>query len=348
MPQKGVVLFADGPGPRGCTCGNQVPALMQVANRPIAHHVLDAMATAGVDEVVATGTADVLLDVRRFLSRHRRPSVQVEYAITPGGSDSIAALRAAAPLVGAAPCIVHVADGLLDQPLSSYMSPLHDRSIDLVLVCPAPAVARANGLSVHGGATPTVPSILCDAGIGLFGPGAFRQACGNEAEPRSPGLGTLAQHLSYGGGQVEVQVADGWRRYRGDPYDLLEVNRLALDLLGPQAPHTAGQQTRIEGRVQIDPTATVTRSLIVGPVVVGEGAEISDAYVGPYTSVGPKAQIEGAEIERSIISAGARVRHVGARLVSSLVGPDAHVFRDFSLPRAMRLRVGEGDEVALC
>jgi hypothetical protein len=40
--------------------------------------------------------------------------------------------------------------------------------------------------------------------------------------------------------------------------------------------------------------------------------------------------------------------HVGTRLVSSLVGRGAHVFRDFSLPRAMRLCVGEGDEVALC
>jgi hypothetical protein len=54
------------------------------------------------------------------------------------------------------------------------------------------------------------------------------------------------------------------------------------------------------------------------------------------------------EIERSIILPGASVTHVGGRLVSSLVGRGAHVFRDFSLPRAMRLYVGEGDEVALC
>ena len=58
--------------------------------------------------------------------------------------------------------------------------------------------------------------------------------------------------------------------------------------------------------------------------------------------------IEGVEIERSIISPCARVMHVGARVVSSLVGRGAHVFRDFSLPRAMRLQVAEGDEVALC
>jgi hypothetical protein len=40
--------------------------------------------------------------------------------------------------------------------------------------------------------------------------------------------------------------------------------------------------------------------------------------------------------------------HVGSRLVSSVVGRDARVFRDFSVPRAVRLRVGDGTEIALC
>jgi glucose-1-phosphate thymidylyltransferase len=100
--------------------------------------------------------------------------------------------------------------------------------------------------------------------------------------------------------------------------------------------------------VQIDPTAKVSASVIVGPVVVGAGAEVSNAYIGPYTSIGAEARIEGAEIERSIILPGASIMHVGARLISSLVGRGAHVFRDFSLPRAMRLCVGDGDEVVLC
>lgn len=348
MRQKGVVLFRDGPGHRGCACGHDVPALMHVANRPIAHHVLDAIAAAGVDEVVATGTADVLLDVRRCINGYRPGSLRVEYAVAASGSDSTEALRAAAPLVGAAPCIVHVADGLLDQPLDSYVDLLTQRSTDLVLLCPAPGLQPTNGSPLHRDTPRSIPSLMCDAGIGAFGPGAFRQACASDAQPQSPGLCTLAQRLSASGRHVEVQIADGWRRYSGDPQDLLEVNRLALDLLGPQVRHAASTENRIEGRAQIDPTASVSTSVIVGPVVIGEGAQISNAYVGPYTSIGPRAQIEGAEIERSIISAGARVMHVGARLVSSLVGPDAHVFRDFSLPRAMRLRVGEGDEVALC
>jgi glucose-1-phosphate thymidylyltransferase len=195
---------------------------------------------------------------------------------------------------------------------------------------------------------PSVPGLLGDAGVGIFGPGAFRDACQSHRAPAPGSLGELAQQLSEVGGKVEVSLADGWRRYRGNPADLLEVNRLALELISPRFCHPSGTQNQIEGRVQIDRTATVTTSVIVGPVVVGEGAEVTNAYVGPYTSIGAGARIEGVEIERSIISPGASVMHVGGRLVSSLVGRGAHVFRDFSLPRAMRLRVGDGDEIALC
>ncbi len=67
-----------------------------------------------------------------------------------------------------------------------------------------------------------------------------------------------------------------------------------------------------------------------------------------YTSIGADARIEGAEIERSIILPGATITHIGGRLVGSVIGRQARIFRDFSLPRALRLNVGDGDEVALC
>ena len=92
----------------------------------------------------------------------------------------------------------------------------------------------------------------------------------------------------------------------------------------------------------------VKSSVIVGPVIIGEETTISDSYIGPHTAIGDRVQIEGAELERSIVHADASVIHVGGRLVASVVGRRAKVFRDFSVPRALRLHVGDGDEVALC
>jgi hypothetical protein len=39
--------------------------------------------------------------------------------------------------------------------------------------------------------------------------------------------------------------------------------------------------------------------------------------------------------------------HVGGRIEASTVGRSARIFRDFALPRAMRLHVGDGVELAL-
>jgi glucose-1-phosphate thymidylyltransferase len=350
MPHKGVVVFPDAPWQNGGTSTTvRMPALEDVANRPIAHHVLDALLAEGVDEVIVAGTADALIEVRASLNRYRSSELRLAYAVSAPNADPVTTLRAAAPLVGAAPCIVHAGDGLLDARLDVYVGAAAVQSLDLVLLCHGSAFSgpSSNGFAADEPSSATIPGILCEAGVGMFGPGAFREACQASCGGTASGLDVLAQRLSDDGKAVEVCLADGWRHYRGNPRDLLEVNRLALDLITPQR-HPTGRQNRIEGRVLIHETATVTTSVIVGPAVVGEGASITNSYIGPYTSIGARAQIEGAEIERSIISPGARVMHVGTRLVSSLVGRGAHVFRDFSLPRAMRLCVGEGDEVALC
>jgi glucose-1-phosphate thymidylyltransferase len=321
-----------------------------VANRPIAQHVLEAMAAAGVTELIVAGPTDVLIDVRACLNQAGRPAIGIEYAMSPASSDLLGTLQATAPLVGAAPCIVHVGDGLLAEPLARYTTALKENSLDLIVVCEtqpqtgfvAPLHQRRSGAGAR-------PESVCEAGVGVFGPGAFREACHGVADGgHGAGLDALARHLSGRGGQVQVCGSDGWRRYRGSPKDLLEVNRVALDLLPQSAHHAPRDGNCIEGRVHIDSTASVTTSVLVGPVVVGPGAEVANAYIGPYTSIGAGARIEGVEIERSIILPGASVMHVGGRLASSLVGRGAHVFRDFSLPRAMRLCVGEGDEVALC
>ncbi len=121
-----------------------------------------------------------------------------------------------------------------------------------------------------------------------------------------------------------------------------------LDALGSEMTASAYDGNRFEGPIAIHPTACVTSSVIIGPVMIGADALIADSYVGPHTSIGERVRIEGAELERSIVLADASVLHVGGRLVASIVGRHARIFRDFSMPRALRLQVGDGDEVALC
>ena len=41
-----------------------------------------------------------------------------------------------------------------------------------------------------------------------------------------------------------------------------------------------------------------------GPAIIGAGARLIDAYVGPYTAIAEDCVVERAEVEHSILLAG--------------------------------------------
>ncbi len=364
MVLKGVIM----PAPvdaRGDSRANA--ALQRVGNRPIVCHALEAIRRAGANEVALIVSARELAAVQACVAAEGPAGIEIAYVPHVPRPDAVKeALAIAVELVGDAPCIVHAADGLLAQPLEPLVKLLHAGTPTLVML----VHQRANGGGSIGLSTrrllrlagePTRDCALELAGACLFGPGALRHAAGARWWQRGElALAGVAQRLAQAGGRLQVEHVRGWHRYGGAAADLLELNQLVLEALvaadraepgafGSGTRHAASDdESRIEGCVRIDPSACVRSSVIVGPAVVGAGALVQDAYIGPYTSIGAGVHIEGAEIERSIILPRASITHIGGRLVGSVVGCDAHVFRDFSLPRALRLNVGDGGEVALC
>ena len=338
------------------SCG--ATALEHIANRPIAHHVLDALEAAGAEEVIVISSAAMAGDVRECLAAPERPSdKRLRHVEHRGPLDLSTALRLAAPIVDRAPCIVHLASGLLGEPLAPCLDQLQGDSPDAVMFVhqgPAPDehLSSATQEMLHIAELDPERAALGIAGVWLFGPGAlnhlsaaWQAAAWQEGGAVDPA--NVVERISAEGGSFHVRLVDTWRRYAGDAADLLELNRIALDRLESELHRPSNHGNQIEGRVRIDERASVRASVIVGPVVIGPEAYVADAYIGPYTSVGAGARIEGAEVERSIICAGASITHVGGRLMASVVGRDARIFRDFSLPRALRLRIGDGTEVAL-
>jgi glucose-1-phosphate thymidylyltransferase len=352
---KGLIAPADGSfsAVRGTST-----ALQRVANRPIVCHVLEAMLQAGVAEVALLVSASESSELRACISVEGPAQLSVEYVPYEDGLFE-QALEAVWQLIGEAPCVVHAANGLLAQPLAPLLGLLNSDARDLLALVHRPPAANGSiGLATRRllrlAGAPTEDGALDLAGACVFGPGALREATG-ECWPisgrrcdRQLDLVAVAERLTAEGRCLGVERVSGWRRNTGEVDDLLELNRIALDALTREAATTAPSANRFEGYVDVHPTACMQSSVIVGPATVGAGAEVLDSYIGPYTSIGAGVRIEGAEVERSIILPGASITHIGGRLVGSVVGRDARIFRDFSLPRALRLNVGDGDEVALC
>ncbi len=329
--------------------------LQRAANRPIVCHALDRLCDAGVREVALVVSASATPEMQACVAAEG-PS-DVTSRCFPYEHDAYPeALAAAIDYLGEAPCIVHPPDGLLVKPLAGFVELLSTDAPDLVvLVREGPGEIDSIGLAprrllrLAKNCKTTAGAGLGLSGVCIFGVGGLRRAQETGWRPeRESGLGAVAEKLVEDGGELHIGYVDSWLRYTGRAADLLDMNRVLLGELALQLEPIPGAHNRIEGPVSVHPSASVQSSVIIGPAIIGPGALVVESYIGPYTSIGAHAHIEGAEVERSIILAGASIMHVGGRLVASVVGREARVARDFSLPRAMRLNVGDGGEVVLC
>lgn len=357
MGAKGLIL-ANAPEVAGVGPLDRTRArhLLPVANRPILAHALEGMRRAGIDDVaiaVAEHTEDAVRDAVG-------PDVAVTYVSERHAGGAADAVLAAEDFLDGEPFVLQHGDGLLHDDLRALVRDAAEDAADaVVLVCrdrglngrPGLNGARHRNGAVNGVQLAVVGSLaapgpgLAVAGAQLFGPGFL-----SRARRRLRGAGELApvlDDLRRDGARVEVRMIRGWRRFVGHPHELLEMNRAVLDQLEEPVSEPDLPDCQIQGRVHIHPDARVETTVIRGPAVIGAGAHVRDAYVGPYTAIGEGVRIEGAEIEHSIVLAGATILHIGGRLEASVVGRDARVVRDFSLPRALRLHIGDGAEVAL-
>jgi glucose-1-phosphate thymidylyltransferase len=361
MAIKGLVYV---PGTDPDECSGEHSGLCQVANRPLAALILEELAAAGVDSLAVVAGAEQLATLRAGLVSDVARELDVNFLEVPSASGLAGAVSAASDFAGDDPVILHLATGMLGQSCAPLVAGAGEQQEDVRLLLhhgqegSGPLSARTErllGVSTLG----SPAGCLSLAGVAVFRPGGFADAArttarvpvridgSSDGEPEHE-LITIADDLAAEGLTVAAGLVSGWYECSSDPSALLELNRSILDRQARSVHHHAGAfGNRIEGRVVIHPTAEVNSSVILGPSLIGPGARIADAYIGPYTTVGAGAVIENCEILRSIIGPGARLSHVGGRIEGSTIGCDANIFRDFRLPRAMRLHVGEGVEISL-
>jgi glucose-1-phosphate thymidylyltransferase len=345
---KGVILAGSSTGRLPLGAGVPAP-LAPVANRPIVTHAVERLRAAGVDDVAVVSAPALESDLQRALR-----GLETRQLRLSEGRGLAGALRAAAPFVGDDPFVLQTGDGLLGHDVGPFANVAADDGPDTVLLVHRdPEIGDAERLDsrrmLRMADVEVDPAGLAVAGVSLFGPGALGRAQSLlQDRPQVTRLADVVEVLWRAGGHVHVRMVRSWRRYDGAVQNLLDLNRMVLEGLEVDREPLVGEGTRVQGRVVVDPTARVRASIIRGPVIIGARAQIDDAYIGPYTSIGADVEVHGAEIEHSIVLDGASICHIGERLEASIVGRRARVFRDFSLPRAMRLHVGDGVEVALC
>ena len=319
---KAVVLAGDcrgsAPWP---SVGVAARQLAPVANRPVLYHQLDALRSAGVTEaaIVTDGTTGAC--IRGAVGDGSDWGIELIH-LEYHGTSNVLACSSVAAFVGTAPVLVQHGDVLLRERLSVLQDEFALRDLDALILCPGAGSKAAYG----------------PAGF-IIGPHVHQRL------RRGAALDDVLEQLRAAGARIGVREVDACMPCRGGAEELLEANRRMLDQLSPDCRGERVFESEIQGTVALHPSAEVRASVVRGPVAIGPGARIANAYIGPYTSIGADVQIDCVEIEHSIVLDSAHISCLEARVEGSVVGPGARVSRDFRLPRALRLSIGEGAQV---
>jgi|SRR5579875_104259 len=329
--------------------------LVPVANKPVLFYAIEAMAAAGIEQVGIIVAPETGAEIRAAAADGSRFGVQITYIEQAAPLGLAHAVITAEPFLGSDPFVMYLGDNLLQGGIIGIVESFRARLPDaLILLTPVPdpqsygVVELEEGRVVRLLEKPAEPRTnLALVGVYLFTATIHEATRAITPSPRGElEITDAIQHLVNTGRRVEPHIVRGWWKDTGRLEDMLAANRLVLETIEGEV---AGEliETQLEGRVTIAPGARLERCTVRGPAIIGSGARLRDCYIGPYTAVGEDCTIEDAEVEHSILLAGASVRGLAGRMESSLLGRDVTIGRDHRQPRAYRFLVGDNSEIAI-
>jgi glucose-1-phosphate thymidylyltransferase len=327
--------------------------LIPVANKPVLFYGIEALASAGIEDVgiiIAPETGD---EIREAAGDGSQFGVKLTYIVQDVPAGLAHAVLTAEPFLGEEPFVMYLGDNLLQGGIVDLVERFKTQQCDaLILLTAVPdpenyGVAELDGERIVALVEKPRSPVSDLALVGVYMFTASIHDAARAIKPSARGeleITDAIQHLVDSGLRVEPHIVSGWWKDTGQLADMLEANRLILDVMEARC---EGQldDCQLDGRVVVAAGARLERSTVRGPAIIGAGARLIDAYVGPYTAVGDGCLIEAAEVENSILLAGCEVRRLDGRVESSLLGRNARIVRDGRQPRAYRFMLGDNSEV---
>lgn len=330
--------------------------LIPVANRPVIHYTLDALREAGVTDIGLVVSPNVEAEFKAALGDGSPWGVRLSYIRQSDPKGLAHAVGCAREFVGDDPFLVYLGDNLLEQGVEAFVRDYEaDPTAAGIMLTEVDDPTRFGVVRLEGDRITELvekpndpPSRLAIVGVYQFDPSIFDAI--DRIEPSWRGeleITDAIQTLIDDGKTVRPHRVQGWWKDAGKPEDMIDANRLVLEgLCDPPIQSDIADDSQISGRVAVAEDVTVQRSVLRGPLVIGEGAVIRDAFVGPFTSIDRNVHLSESEIEYSIVMAEATIEGI-RRVDHSLIGRNVRLRHRTQPPDAYRFVIGDDGEVDL-
>ncbi len=330
--------------------------LVPVANKPVLFYGIEALVEAGVTEIGIIIAPETGEEIKAAAGDGSAFGAQITYIVQDSPAGLAHAVLTAKDFIGDSPFVMYLGDNLLRDGLKGLVTSFREHEPDaLILLTPVEEPEHYGVAELDGERIVRLiekpkdpPSNLALVGVYLFSPLIF--AASEALDPSWRGeleITEAIQGLIDDGRQVQSEVVRGWWKDTGQLADMLEANRLVLEEIESDLQGEVDEASRVEGRVIVEEGATLTRSVVRGPAVIGRGACIEDAYIGPYTSIGAGVHVRRSEVEHSIILTDSVVEDLGTRMEASLLGREVKLTRSDGMPKTLRLLVGDKSEIEI-
>jgi len=329
--------------------------LVPVANKPVLFYGIEAIANAGIRDIgIVVG--DTQAEIRAAVGDGSRWGVRVQYIVQDAPRGLAHAVKISREFIGDEPFVMYLGDNLLNKGITHFVREFEEQKpAAQILLTRVPDPQQFGVAELKDGRVvrlvekPTEPiGDLALVGVYMFGPEIFesvdriKPSFRNELE-----ITDAIQDLIDRGLTVRPHLVDGWWKDTGKLEDMLEANRLILETFERRIDGTVDAESRIEGKVVVEAGAVIERSVVRGPAIIGCGARIVHAYVGPFTSIMGGVEIRDTEIEHSIVLEGSSLQNLSNRVIDSLIGRNVKIYREPVKPSAYRFMLGDNSEVGI-
>jgi glucose-1-phosphate thymidylyltransferase len=329
--------------------------LVPVANKPVLFYPIESLAAAGIRDIGMV-VGDTQSEIRAAVGDGSAWGVRITYIEQDAPRGLAHAVLISERFIDNQPFVMYLGDNLLNKGINRFVDEFtRERPAAQILLARVPdpqmfGVAElAEGRVIRLVEKPQEPlSDLALVGVYMFSPAVFdavksiKPSFRNELE-----ITDAIQTLIDRGLEVRPHIVDGWWKDTGKLEDMLEANRLILEIQERRIDGSVDAESRVEGKVVIEAGAVVERSVIRGPAIIGRGARIVQAYIGPFTSIMNDVEILDSEIEHSIVLEGSSVRDLSNRVIDSLIGRNVRIYRIPVKPSAYRFMLGDNSEVGI-
>ncbi|MFP4310733.1 MAG: glucose-1-phosphate thymidylyltransferase [Nitriliruptoraceae bacterium] len=329
--------------------------LVPVANRPILFYGLQQLRDAGITEVgIIVG--DTAAEIEAAVGDGTALGITPTFIRQPAPLGLAHAVLTAEGFLGDDDFVMFLGDNLIEGGITSLVDAfVADRPAAQLLLkrVDDPQRFGVAVLDADGRITrlvekpPDPPSDLALVGVYLFSSAIV--AAAKRIAPSARGeleITDAIQRLVDDGHTVRASQVDGWWLDTGKKDELLDANRIVLGSLERRLDGRVDEASTVSGAVVVEAGAEVVRSTVRGPAIIGAGTRLVDAYIGPFTSIGPGCTIEACEVEYSVVMERCSVREVG-RIEGSLLGRDVTISSTARRPAAHRFHLGDHAEVEL-